>query len=206
MKRKNNGKVCMFVGAALVISALLLLSYNRYEDDRAGHSAQVALPAVQSAIPESPAIDQVAPHINPFDEEAVEQSYEMTVTEIDGYDYIGYLSIPVLDLELPVMSEWSYPQLKIAPCRQFGSTKSNNLVIAGHNYNKHFGRLSNLNLHDVVQFTDMEGKIRIYQVGEIAVIPPNSTDEVKHSEWDLILYTCTYGGRSRIIVGCTYSS
>ncbi len=40
---------------------------------------------------------------------------EMTVVEIDGYGYVGVLTIPALELELPVMSEWDAARLKIAP-------------------------------------------------------------------------------------------
>lgn len=69
---------------------------------------------------------------------------EMTEVEIDGYYYIGYISIPALGMELPVMSDWSYPQLNISPCRYAGSTKTDDLVIAGHNYTRHFGGIKNL--------------------------------------------------------------
>ena len=62
---------------------------------------------------------------------------EMTVVEIDGYGYVGVLTIPTLELELPVMSEWDAARLKIAPCRYSGSTKTRDLVIAGHNYTTH---------------------------------------------------------------------
>lgn len=34
---------------------------------------------------------------------------EMPVKTIEGVDYIGILTIPALELELPVISEWSYP-------------------------------------------------------------------------------------------------
>ena len=46
---------------------------------------------------------------------------EMPVEEIEGNGYIGLLEIPALGLSLPVMSEWSYPNLKLAPCRYSGS-------------------------------------------------------------------------------------
>ena len=42
---------------------------------------------------------------------------EMPVATIDGYDYIGSLSIPSIGLALPVMQQWSYPGLKITPGR-----------------------------------------------------------------------------------------
>lgn len=125
----------------------------------------------------------------------------MPTANIGGHDYIGYLSVPSLGLELPVMSSWSYPKLRIAPCRQFGTTRGNDLVIAGHNYQRHFGTLSKLTDRDVIFFTDMEGEVTCYRVGTVDVIPPKSTEEVENSPWDLILYTCTYGGRTRVMVG-----
>lgn len=202
MKKNKAGIICIAIGAALILAALLLLLHNMAEDDLAGKTAINKLSELQDEISERE--NQLEPtiHVNPYDEDEVAESKEMTVAEIDGYGYIGYLSIPVLKLKLPVMSEWSYPQLKIAPCRQFGSTKSDDLVIAGHNYRTHFGHLSSLRVDDLVQFTDMDGTVSYYVVGEVNTIPPDSTDEVEHSQWALVLYTCTPGGKNRVMVGC----
>jgi len=60
--------------------------------------------------------------------------------EIDGNNYIGVIDIPCLGLSLPIISDWSYPNLKIAPCRYKGSAYQDNLIIAGHNYQSHFKR------------------------------------------------------------------
>ena len=70
---------------------------------------------------------QTPPAVPPEDPEYVIPDYlidprvSMPTAEVEGYDYIGVLSIPVLDLELPVMDSWSYPQLKLSPCRYEGS-------------------------------------------------------------------------------------
>ena len=50
MNRNRAGIACIIVGAVLSISALLLLLYNRNEDNRAGQAAQMLLPDVQNAI------------------------------------------------------------------------------------------------------------------------------------------------------------
>ena len=126
----------------------------------------------------------------------------MTEKEIDGQYYIGYLSIPILELELPVISEWSYPRLRIAPCRHFGSTKTDDLVIAAHNYESHFGKLKQLKTGDLLTFTDMDGEKILYEVQVIDVLQPTAVDAVKNSDFDLVLYTCTYGGGSRVVVFC----
>lgn len=45
----------------------------------------------------------------------LDPTQEMTTVEVEGRDYIGVLSIPAVERELPVMAQWSYAGLKIAP-------------------------------------------------------------------------------------------
>ena len=70
------------------------------------------------------------------------------VTMVGDYEYIGVLDLPALNLSLPIMSDWDYERLKMAPCRQFGSAATDDLVIAGHNYINHFGSLGMLKAGD----------------------------------------------------------
>ena len=83
---------------------------------------------------------------------------------INGRDYIGVLSIPSLELELPVISQWDYPALKVAPCRYSGSLYQDNLIICAHNYASHFGKLKELQPGDIVLFTDMDEHVVTFQV------------------------------------------
>ena len=195
---KKAGIVIMIAGAVLILAALSLFLYNRQEDAQAGQAAESLLHDMQSLIDEKHETEgttEPEETTEPFDP-------EMTVVEIDGYGYIGYLSIPVLELELPVMSEWDYTRLKTAPCRHFGSTKTDDLVIAGHNYAKHFGPLSGLQAGDAVFFTDMDGQTHTYEVVLVDTLNPTAVDEVQNSGYDLVLYTCTYGGKTRVTVFC----
>lgn len=197
MKSKA-GYACMIFGAALILSALLLLLYNQREDETAGAQAAALLPQVRTAIDE----EEIKKEQTEATEPEAAISTEMTVKEIDGYGYIGYVSIPTLGLELPVMSEWDYDRLKIAPCRQYGSTKTDDLVIAGHNYVSHFGKLENLSAGDVLTFTDMDGVTGYYRVSCIEELRADESERMLDSEWALTLYTCTYSGTSRITVRC----
>ena len=205
MKRKF-GILFIIIGILLILAALLLIGYNRYESQSASKASQSVLAVMQSTVEEttvSSAVEDVyVDHIDPYDKEAAEIAAEMTEKEIDGEYYIGYLSIPILELELPVISEWSYPRLRIAPCRHFGSTKTDDLVIAAHNYESHFGRLKQLKTGDLLTFTDMDGEKILYEVQVIDVLQPDAVDTVKNSDFDLVLYTCTYGGESRVVVFC----
>ena len=121
---------------------------------------------------------------------------------LDGYEYVGYVEIPALGLKLPVMSEWDYTRLKVAPCRQLGSSRTDDLVIAAHNYENHFGRLKKLSEGDTVIFTDMEGVVNTYSVKKIETLNPNEVDAVQNSGYALVLYTCTKGGKTRVTVFC----
>ncbi len=124
------------------------------------------------------------------------------VARIKGYNYIGYLTIPKLGLELPVMADWSYSRLKIAPCRYSGLHYGDDMVIAAHNYKRHFGDISRLRPGDTVVFTDMQGLQLVYTVGLVETLAPNEIDRMVNSEWDLTLFTCTYGGANRVTVRC----
>lgn len=121
---------------------------------------------------------------------------------IDGNTYIGYLTIPALNLELPVMSKWNYKRLRIAPCRYTGSVQTDDLVIAAHNYARHFGSLSKLSEGDEVYFTDADGVLSIYEVVLVETLGPTDVIDMIDGEYDLTLFTCTYGGKSRVTVRC----
>ena len=198
MPRKA-GIVFVLAGTVLILSALSLFLYNRNEDAQAGQEAENLLGQVQSVLEEKK--DQV-PEAPEETEAQEERNPEMPVAEIDGYGYVGYVSIPDLELELPVMSEWDYKRLKSAPCRQFGSSRTDDLVIAAHNYQNHFGRLSALENGDEVFFTDMDGIVNAYEVVRVDTLAPTAVDAVQNSGNALVLYTCTYGGKTRVTVFC----
>ena len=125
---------------------------------------------------------------------------EMPVETINGIDFIGVLRIPALELELPVISEWNYPNLKTAPCRYSGSAYLNNLIICGHNYTSHFGTLKNLWEGDIATFTDMDGNVFTYKMVERETLNPTDIEGMESGNWDLTLFTCTVGGQSRVTI------
>lgn len=216
----------MLLGGALVVAALLLLWVNEREADGAYSTAQAMLVEVvdeietrsvllaqASAAPDTDCLTEseidaasgekngavmdglCGLYVDPYDG-------ELTVVTINGNDYVGYISVPKLSIELPVLSEWSYPKLRNAPCRYSGSTKTDDLVILAHNYARHFGKLKELKPGDEVIFTDMNGIATEYLVVELETLSPYDVSEMTSGEYDLTLFTCTYGGRSRVTVRC----
>ena len=201
--RVKIGTFCMLLGTALLCGALSLFLFNRNQELSAEESVQSILPQVIEQIRQPDPTDSTETAQVWIPKDFLEpEDLHMTEVEIDGNSYIGYLSIPNFELELPVMADWNYDKLKIAPCRYAGTLKGENLVVMAHNYARHFGRLSDLKPGDLVVFTDMDGYVVRYQVTATDVLPPNAVEEVTSGTADLTLFTCTFGGKSRVTVYC----
>ena len=76
------------------------------------------------------------------------------------------------------------------------------LVLMAHNYKKHFGPIRRLKAGDPVTFTDMDGVAWEYRVVAQEILGADAVEDVTGGEYDLTLFTCTYGGENRITVRC----
>ena len=197
MKRKA-GKLLMTIGLLLIAAASLLMVYNIWESKKAENMSEEILNQIKDGQDENVSSDDA-------DEKPLYEIYpdmEMPVLTIDGVDYIGILTVPSLGLELPVAGNWSYPNLRRSPCRYKGSAYSNDMIIAGHNYSRHFGGLKNLAIGEEISFRDVDGHIFQYQVDDIETIPGTAVEDMHAGDWDMTLFTCTYGGKSRVTIRC----
>lgn len=195
-------------GLLLIAAALCLTVFNICQARLATQSALNVLreleakPAFQDDIPEAgqPAQESEAePAIPAY---VLDPSIEMPTIEVDGEAYIGILEIPALELSLPIISQWSDNRLRLAPCRYDGSAYLNDLIIAGHNYRGHFGRLKDLQIGDAIYFTDEEDNRFSYTVSELDELAGSAIEEMEAGDWDLTLFTCTMGGKARVTVRC----
>lgn len=193
--RKVIGTGCILLGLACLLVSLGFIVYNRYEANRGQRASQALLQTVQTGMAELPEETQPQFPMEPA-------SRQMQTVRVGDYDSIGILSIPVLELELPVLTDWNYEKLKSAPCLYYGSCYEADFVIAAHNYPSHFGRLSQLQPGDLVVFTDVAGEAHVYEVVLLETLVPAATEEMITSGFDLSLYTCTPGGGNRVTVRC----
>ena len=172
---KKFGVAFVIMGAVLIILALLLFMYNKMEDRRAGQHAEVLVDDIHAVIHTEPVTEETT---EPEPEETLPP--ELPVEIIDGYGYVGIL--------------------KIAPCRHVGSSRTDDLVISAHNYASHFGKLKTLEIGAEVIFTDMDGIVNRYVLERgPETLAPTAVDEVLNSGYDLVLYTCTPGGATRVV-------
>ncbi len=197
---KRTGIVFVIAGMVLILSALSLFLFNCYEDMRAGRESASLLEGVQDIIEDREAA--FARRLELPDDQEMDHLPEMPVVEIDGYGYVGYLIVPDLKMQLPIMSESDAVRLKIAPCRQVGSSRTDDLVIAAHHYDSHFRPLFDIKKGAGVVFTDMDGIKNYYRVVRVDTLRPTEVEAVLNSGHHLVLYTCTYSIRDRVVVFC----
>ena len=200
MKRKKKGTWLMTGGLLLIAAALFLTCFNLWDERRATNSAGEALRELEAVRPEE--AEATEPGEAEIPAYLLDPGREMPAVEVDGGRYIGVLEVPSLGLELPVMETWSYPNLRVAPCRYSGSAYQDDMIVAAHNYKTHFGQLKELRPGDEVRFTDTEGNVFRYAVAELETQGKYDVEEMTSGDWDLTLFTCTYGGQSRVTVRC----
>ena len=185
------GTLLMAIGYLMVAAAVVLFVLNNIEQQNAAKSTDELMPKLIKEIN-----DGQKNIVNPAEKS------EMTVKKIDGFEYIGFVGIPKLGLELPVMADWSEYRLKIAPCRYSGDLYDDDLVIMAHNYKVHFKNLGNLQQGDTVTFTDMDAVTTEYQVVALDMLHETDIEQMTAGEYDLTLFTCSYSGSSRVTVRC----
>ena len=198
-------------GLLLMAAALFLTCYNYWDERRAAASAEEVLQEMSpelfyTAEPSAPASETEDPQEIEIPDYILNPQMDMPTVEIGGGAYIGVVKIPSLGIELPVMSEWNDSNLKTAPCRYSGSAYLGDLIIAGHNYRSHFGSLKNVQTDEEVFFTDVDGNVFRYTVAEIETVSGSDVERMQAGDWDLTLFTCTYGGQSRVTVRCVLAA
>ncbi|MCH3972546.1 MAG: sortase [Oscillospiraceae bacterium] len=186
----------MVLGAVLVIASLTLLLYNRIQDEQAGKTSSDVAASIIQQFPE-PSQGEID-----YTGKGIAESSLLTM-EVKGQSYIGIIKIPSLGLSLPVQNSWNYPSLRISPCRYTGSAEAGTLIVAGHNYQRHFGRLHELSIGDTVTFADISNHVYNYKVSGIETISTANVQQMLAGNWDLTLFTCTIGGKQRVTVRCT---
>lgn len=197
MSKRRVGLVMMITGILALAAGLGLGGYNLWDNYWAGIQAAVIMDDIVQRQEETTAAALDGdPEVSP------DLSREMQVLEIDGKRYIGTVSIPAIDIDLPVQESWSISLLRTAPCRYKGSVHDRDLIICAHNYVKHFGRLKNLLTGDKVIFTDINGNEFRYTVVDLKILAGTAIEEMESGAWDLTLFTCTLGGQMRVTVRC----
>ena len=142
-----------------------------------------------------------------------EESESQIQLKYKGYDVIGIVKIPKINLEYPILDIDTYnPEetkepMKISIVKYWGGkvNEYGNLSIAGHNNydGTMFGKTKKLKIGDIVELTDLENQTIQYQIYNIFVTDPNDVTILETKDEtirEVTLITCTNGNRSRLIL------
>ncbi len=191
--RRSRAAAFLAAGVLCIAAAGGLTAYNAADEQRASASVEKSARMLLEAIPQKPEAEQaVVPAAQPV----------APALNLEGLDYVGVLEIPALELVLPVLDVCSDQMLRQAPCLYQGSV-SEGMIIAGHDYQSHFKKLTALAAGDILTFTDIDGNVWEYRVACTEIIGGNDVERMESGDWDLTLFTCTYTGRERFTVRCT---
>ena len=200
--KAKTGKKLLAAGAVCLAAAVALFIYNILSDSYAGSYSRRIVDEMTEFISQQKTKHEPDSSSVSTSDNGHAQKGISSVFSTDGSDYIGYLSIPSLGLELPVASSWSYDRLSLTPCRYSGSVVTRDLVIAGHNYDSHFGRIGSLSEGSEVVFTNVMGDSFHYVTVLTESLSPDETVRMTCSGYDLSLFTCNLMGTERVTVRC----
>lgn len=202
---KKLGNACIVLGLLLLAGALVLFLHNWVEAVEAGKTAELIRETLSGDISDTEEDSDGGIAWNPGgrDENGTIVP-EMPVSVVDGNSYIGIIDCPAEKISLPVLLDWSYDNLRIAPCRYTGSVYTDDMVICAHNYMTHFAFLLRLGIGADIYFTSANGDVFHYIVSNKETLKPTEIEAMTDpgQGWDLTLFTCFYGGRTRCAVRC----
>lgn len=124
-----------------------------------------------------------------------------------GYNIIGVIEIPAIELEYPILEKTTKTTMAISISR-FSGGKINeygNVSLAGHNNysGTMFGKNKNLKINDKILLTDLYGTTLEYEIYDIFVTSPNDTSILETKEKnkrEVTLITCKNGRAKRLII------
>lgn len=142
-----------------------------------------------------------------------ENNTEKPKIQMEGYDVIGTVKIPKINIEYPIVSiETSNPEetkkpMKFAIVKYWGGNVNDfgNLSIAGHNNydGTMFGKTKKLEIGDEVDLTDLTKTTIKYEIYQKFATNPNDVSVLQTEDKtvrEVTLITCTNGNKERLIL------
>lgn len=136
-----------------------------------------------------------------------DEAKQIPYIEYEGYQVIGTIEIPKIDIKYPILIESNEDSLSKSVTR-VGNGKVNeigNLCIAGHNYidGSMFGKIDKLENGDEIYILDLYGNKQTYKVFNKYITNPNDVSVLENAKTDkkeVTLITCTNGNKNRLII------
>lgn len=135
-------------------------------------------------------------------------SSAQTTTKYKGFNVVGTIQIPTIDLKYPILDKVTKKSLETSVALLYtaqGLNKEGNTVIIGHNYRNRtmFSNLKKLTNGDYIYITDNNGQKIRYTVYKIYRASGTESDYITRNtngKREISLSTCTDDSKARTIV------
>lgn len=130
------------------------------------------------------------------------------VVQYEGYNVVGRIEIPAIDLKYPILERTTPDSIELAVAILYtanGLNQPGNTLIVGHNYRSgaFFGNNDKLQLNDKVYITDTSGtriKYNIYNIYETSAEDGDFIMRDTNGRREISLSTCTNNSKARLII------
>lgn len=167
----------------------------------------IAFKRINNQIKEKELINTVADIKVKLEEIKESENDEKTITKYKGYDIVGIIEIPKINIEYLIINQTSDETMALSITKFWGNNVNDigNFTMAGHNYfdGTMFSNTNKLNIEDTIKMTDLDGKTIEYKVFDKYIIDPNDVkcvQSVKENTREITLITCINGRNNRLVV------
>ena len=167
----------------------------------------IAFKRINNQIKEKELINTVADIKIKLEEIKESENDEKTITKYKGYDIVGIIEIPKINIEYPIINQTSDETMALSITKFWGNNVNDigNFTMAGHNYfdGTMFSNTNKLNIEDTIKMTDLDGKTIEYKVFDKYIIDQNDVkcvQSVKENTREITLITCINGRNNRLVV------
>lgn len=130
------------------------------------------------------------------------------VVQYEGYNVVGTIEIPAIDLKYPILERTTPDSIELAVAILYtanGLNQPGNTLIVGHNYRSgaFFGNNDKLQLNEKVYITDTSGtriRYNIYNIYETSAEDGDFIMRDTNGRREISLSTCTNNSKARLII------
>lgn len=216
------GKVLTIILVIIIIAVVGLLGflgYDVYQKFVVEKAAATVVGEFENAISNSTSDEDnnienvigddtpVAPILNEEITESTNSSTGEKKVTYKGYNVVGTIEIPAINLKYPVLERVTSDSIEISVAVLMGPglNEVGNTVIVGHNYRNgsFFGSNDKLALGDKIYITDTSGKRIQYNIYNIYNTTPDDADYAErdtNGKREISLSTCSDNSKSRLVI------
>ena len=186
-------RICILVGASLLVGAVVILALWRWNISSSEKQAQYYVSTLRALIPEPQ---------NAVPEERRDNT--MSVLSVDGIDFVGLVELPRYESILPVCADWG--KTSKYPCRFSGSIYDGTMQIGATTQRGQYDFYRELSVGDAVSYIDAEGNRYTFTITSLRYAKHVDQAALQQKEAPLTLFIKNIYSFEYLIVFCDLSN